>query len=223
MGKAGAVLGIVGVVILIAAMVGTWWSNSVSASALGQTWTGQSDYGLLGGQATSNSPAGSRSEPIDYAQSRNVQAAFQMTSVLLLLAILLGVLFVVVGALSWRRSNLRKAAAILGVLAFALALLAPLYLMAALPAAINNDSGTGGTGFEVTGFWGSQTTTFFGLSATAAWGPGWAWYLTLAAAIVLLVGGVAAFRAPRPATPVAGYAPYPTYVYGPPQQPPPPP
>lgn len=237
MGRMGAVVGIIGVVLVAVAMMGSWWTWSVEASAFGMTAKGTADFGMFSGTLTTETPAGSSSEPANYAESANIGNVFMIASLMVAAALVLGVLMVILGAASGSRPGLGRVAGIAGILAFVVALAGVMYVMAALPGAVNNDSGTGSTQFDVTGFWGSQSTDFLGATATVNWGAGWGWYLALIGAIVMLAGGVLAFRRARP-TPAPQMMPgqpmYPGYPQAPqwpvqppagpppPQQPPPP-
>jgi hypothetical protein len=71
--------------------------------------------------------------------------------------------------------------------------------MAQLPNAVNQDSGAGTGLTTISGFWGSQSSTFFGASANVSWAAGWAWFVVLIGAVLFLVGSLGLFRSPAPA------------------------
>jgi len=212
-GKIGAVAGLVGIVIVAAALVGPWWTFSASITVIGFESDVDAEFGLFGGVARLTTPAGSSTETLNYSESPNIGAVFTSGMVFTVLAVGFGVLMVVLSAMSGARPRLGRAAALMGVLAFALALAGPMYVMNALPAAVNADTGGGATtGYTLEGFSGAESTTVLGNTVSVAYGGGWGWYLPLAGAFVLLVGAVASLRAPRASAalpPPPGYAPPP--------------
>jgi hypothetical protein len=196
-------VGAVGIVLLIAGLVGPWWTLSLQASALGSTITSSQEFRPSGYTTTVQGPGVSTSNQTDYAGDPNMGGVFTTGFLLSAVAILCGVAMIGLTAMSGPRPSFHRLGAILGILAFVLALVAALYVMSALPAAATTDAGAGGP--TISGFWGSQTTSVFGVSTVITWGAGWAWYLVLVAALVFLVGGVLSLRAPKagPAAPAA--------------------
>jgi hypothetical protein len=207
------VLGAIGIVLALVGFIGPWWVVNISASALGATATGTADFRLFGGTASIQTPAGSSTNTTDYHNDPNTGSVFLLASVVTAFGLVLGIGMVALAALSDSRPSFRRLAAILGILAFLVVLIGPLYVMAQLPSAANSDSGAGTSYATFSGFWGSQSTSFFTLSATITWAAGWAWYVVLIAAIVFLIGGIAMLRAPKvmPAvqTPAPGIPPPP--------------
>jgi hypothetical protein len=148
-------------------------------------------------------------------------SVFRLGMILMVLGAGFGGLMIALSALSGARPNLRKFSALMGVLAFTFALLGPLYVMTALPAAVNQESGGGTTtGFAIDGFFGSESVSLFGNTVAISYAGGWGWYLALVGAVVLLVGAVASLRAPKTVSAGAPmpYAPPPGY-YPPPPSP----
>lgn len=238
MSKASMGVGVVGVLLVLASIVGPWWSLSFAVSAFGTGASGHVDLGLFGGNSAVASPAGSQVQTVSYANATHVGGVFAIGALLAFLGVVLGLVMVVMAGMSGARPQMRRIAGVLGILAFLVALLSPIYVMASLPTALSLDSsatGTGATGSTITGFWGSQTTTLLGASASIVWGAGWGWYLAFIGSILLLVGGLLAFRAPRMAPmappmqpPMQGYPqqyqqPYPPQPMPPQQWPPQPP
>jgi hypothetical protein len=220
--KVGAALGVVGIVLVAMSFAGPWWSLSMQASALGVNLNLTGDFGLFGGTTHLDSPAGSQTQSVAYGNNTHIGSVFALGAIFMFLGIVLGAAMVAMVVGSAKRPNLRKPGAIVGLLAFALALLGPLYVMVSLPAAINADSGGGATeGLSISGFFGSQSTDLLGVTLNVNYGGGWGWYLALVGAIIFLVAAIASMRVPR-SGPMASAPmnPYPQAYQQPYQQPP---
>lgn len=199
--KPGVIVGSVGVVLVIVGFVGPWWTVGFASQGLPglSTDTSVTDFRLFGRTVTSNEPGGSRSNSTDYSNEPNTRAVFQVGAVLTGVAVGLGAVFVVLGAMADRKPTFRRIALVFGVLAFALALVAAVYVMAMLPGAVNRDRSS--TGFQFSGFWGLWRDTF-GATMTITWAAAWAWYAVVVGAVLFLVGAILAMRAPK-AVPIA--------------------
>jgi len=195
MSRIGAPLGVVGIVLMLVGFVGPWWTIGVSASFGGQTITSNSDFRLFGGTVTTIAPGLSRTNTTDYADDPNTRSAFLTGAAFIGLAIAFGVVFAVLAIMAYKKASSRRTAAVCGILAFVLGLVGALYVMAVLPGAVNADSAVD----TFTGFWGTDSTTFFGISANVTWTAGWAWYIVLVGSITFLIGGILAMRAPKAA------------------------
>jgi hypothetical protein len=217
----------------------------MSVSVPGETLSGSANYGLMGWTVTLTEPGtGTLTNSSGYASAPRTGSVFLTGMALTAAGLGLGALMVILVALAGQRPGLRKAGAVVGILGFVVLLVAPLYVMTALPGAMSADSvsvipgeDTGAFSF---GFWGSQSFNFGGFASSVSYGGGWGWFLALVAGIMLLIGGILALRAPRPAAmapappgwtqapgpyPPAYPQPYPPQPYppqGPPQSPPPP-
>ena len=220
LGKVGAVFGLVGIVLVAASFVGPWWTLSVSVSVVGINVDADADFGLFGATSHTTTLAGSSTATVNYSDNPNIGSVFRLAMIFMVLGAGFGGLMIALSALSGARPNLRKFSALMGVLAFVLALLGPLYVMTALPAAVNQESGGGTTtGFAIDGFFGSESVSLFGNTVAISYAGGWGWYLALVGAIVLLVGAVASLRATKVAPAGAPmYAP-PLGYYPPPPSP----
>jgi len=191
----------VGIILVVVGFMGPWWTITFSGSLMGQTMTGQADYQLFGGTAKFQGPGMSMTNTTDYSSEPNTRAVFQTASALSAVAIVLGILMIVLVLMASKNPSMGRLGAILGILAFLLALVAVLYVMSQLPGAVNADATPQGTmSFgEITGFWGSRSVNIMGVSVSAVWAAGWAWYVVLVGAIVFLIGGILAFLPPKPA------------------------
>jgi len=207
------VFGVVGIVLVIVGFVGPWWTVDTSASLFGQTVSSTAEFRLFGGTATVKAPGFNQTNTTDYSNEPNTRSVFLTGAALAGVAIALGVVMVVLAAMAGSRPSFRRLAAACGILAFVLALVAALYVMASLPAAVNQDS-QGGP-IQISGFWGTSSTTFLGATATVTWAAGWAWYVVLVGAIVFLIGGIVALVARRGTAARA-----PGAAQGPPESPP---
>lgn len=221
---AGPIAGVVGVVVLLIALVGTWWSFSISlASPL--PITASLDFGLFGASISVLGFA----VGIGYDLLPAVRSTFLVTAALTGFGALSGVVMVALGATAGTNPGRRKIAAVLGVVGLALAAVAPVYAMARLPAAFTEDAGnflanpgqpvpipaniTGSA--AVPPFWGSVTLPGVG---SVSWGAGWGWYASFLGAILLLIGALLTLRTRPPAPAPASYVPSP-YVGAPPAAP----
>jgi len=220
--KAGMGLGIVGIALVAAALAGPWWSFSMSGTVLFVSFNLTLGFGVFGGSASGNIPGGGGGlTSVNYAQMPATAGVFQVGMLLAVLGVVLGILTLAMSAMAGARPNMRKVGALTGILGFVFALLAAMYVMTTLPAAIAADTQSFGGVATFSGFWGSQSVDFSGIQVTIAWGAGWGWYLLIVGGVLILVAGLASLRAPRPAPMMP--APMPGYQQGYPMPPPPPP
>ncbi len=208
--KLGVILGVLAVVLVIVAMFGPWWVVDTSGHIGAFTATSHVEYNLFGRTESSQSNISSSTNTTAYSSLPQTGSVFSLATILSALGLILGVGMILIGALPGTNPSLRRFAAIAGVIAFIILLVASLYVMSALPAAVNQDSGASSSnGFS--GFWGTRTASGFGgfISGTTTWAAGWAWYLPLIAAILFLVGAIAILAARRPAMPAPQSMPAP--------------
>jgi|RifCSP13_1_1023834.scaffolds.fasta_scaffold04121_7 hypothetical protein len=198
-------IGGVGIVLVLAAMAGPWWSISYNAGGLGLISSGNRDFGLFGGTARDLTEVGSQTRSISYEPQ--VWSVFSTATELALVGLGAGVAMIAANATGEPQKG--RIGGVLGLVAFLLTLLAAVYVMTSLPAAVNLDSGqTWIPGFAPGGFWGSQMATSGGFSATVTWGAGWGWYAVPIAATLFLMGAFASLRGQRaPAGRAPGYPP----------------
>lgn len=199
---AGVVAGIVAIVLTIVGFVGPWWNLKVTGNILGNTFESNGDFRLFGITATTTSGQVSFRNETDYGEDPNVRNVFLVGAAISGAAIAAGVAFVAAAAMAARSASRRRGAAAAGVVAFALGLVSVLYVMAALPAALNQDSQGEAGAPEITGFWGTDSSSIGGFTLTVNWAAGWAWYIVLVGAIVFLIGGVLALRTQATAAPM---------------------
>lgn len=205
--KFGVVLGVIAVVLAIAAIVGPWWVVDSTASFGPLSETGHADYGLFGGTSTTKGNLSSSTNTTNYADTPAIGSVFSVATILSILGLVLGIGMLVIAALPGANPSFRRFALITGGLAFIVLLVASLYVMSALPGAVNQDSGGGPTSTTFSGFWGTKSVSFFGAQATVTWAAGWGWYLALVAGIVFLVAGVVMLASRKPAMPVPQMVP----------------
>jgi len=212
MSRLGMALGVAAIALTLVGFVGPWWTVGISATVLGQTVTSNADFRLFGGTVTATGPGLSLTNTTDYSDDPNTRSVFLADAALSGLAIAFGVVFVVVAMMAGKKPSLRRVASLCGILAFLMAFLGALYVMAALPGAVNQDSG--GSSTQFTGFWGTDSA-IGGFSASVVWAAGWAWYVVLVGSILFLIGGLLAMRAPK-GPPMAA----PAMIQTPPEPPP---
>ena len=201
--RVGIATGSVAVVRAIGAIFGPWWTlQSQATFAVGPvsvSLDAHNEFGLFGASAFFQMGSTTSSNTTNYNNAPHIGSVFTFATILLVLGLVCGVGLVVLGALSGSRPSYQRLGGLLGILAFVVLLVGTLYVMSALPDAVNQDSAAPSYGTTFSGFWGTKTSTFgsFG-QAAVVWSAGWGWYVALAAAIVFLVGGVALLMAKRP-------------------------
>ncbi len=199
--KLGVVLGVVAIILAVVGMAGPWWTESFSGSGtilfIRIDVNGNANFGLFGVTSTISTPNANQTNTSTYSNAPHVGSVFTLGTILLILGAVLGI--GMVGLAVMPNPRFRKFAAILGVLAFLFAVLAPLYVMSALPDAINADSGSTTTYTTVSGFWGTKSSNLYGITTSINWGAGWAWYLPVIAAVLFLVGAIVILAARKPA------------------------
>ncbi len=201
--KLAVVIGVVAVVLAIVGMAGPWWTESFSGTGnilgIPVDVNGNANYGLFGVVSTVSTPRANETNTSTYSQAPHVGSVFSLGTVLLAIGLVLGIGMVALSVMP--NPRFRRIAAVLGVVAFLFALLAPLYVMSALPDAVNADSGSTTTFTTVSGFWGTKSTSLFSITTSITWGAGWGWYFPLVAAVLFLIGAVVLLAARRPAMP----------------------
>lgn len=209
MRRLGMVLGVLGIVLVLVGFLGPWWTVGISATIGGQTFSSAADFRLFGGTATVTGPGVSQTNTTDYSTDPNTRSVFLVGAALSGLAMAFGVGLVVLGTMAASRPSYRRLASMCGIIAFALALFGTLYVMGALPGAVNQDSGADVGVPQISGFWGTSSTSILGFSASVVWAAGWAWYVVLCGAVVFLIGGIVAILRPMraPAMPLATPSP----------------
>jgi len=223
----GAIIVLIGAVLLIAAVFIPWYTWQQKASEDGASITGTiSTYPGLPGQngtvqtsySCSNLPS-SVSCPSGTSNSysnlnlNNTGQVAETGLVLLIVGFVLGLIGAILGFLSGGSGRRAGLAMALAAIAMILAIVAVGLFAAELPTAIGKDA-TGHTGSGPwSSFWGSGNLSYMGIpGSTATWGPGIGWYLTIGAFVVLLIGTVVLMRARKddvmaPAAPAAPSAP----------------
>ncbi len=214
--KLGIVIGLVAVVLVVVGLIGPWWVVDTSGQIGGLTATSHAEYSMFG--RTENAQSGttqnrtsSSTNTTAYSSLPQTGSVFGLALILTVLGLILGIGAVAIGVLPSANSSFRRFAVIAGALAFVLLLIAALYAMSSLPAAVSQDSHLSASN-AYSGFWGTRSSNFslFGItiSGTVNWAGGWAWYVVLIAAILFLVAGIT-LVAPRKAAPMLPSVPPP--------------
>ncbi|MCI4334371.1 MAG: hypothetical protein L3K04_01865 [Thermoplasmata archaeon] len=216
-GMLGGLLLIIGAILLVVALLTSWYSFTITESATveGQSLSGSvqtslypgSDYktttsGYFGGNTTTCPYAGTTSTSGCSPYARNQTGAlYSVAEFLTIGGLVLGLLAGILALMTTGRPGMRKGAMALGILALLLALVTPMVLLAGQPAAIKNDEAqygghapTNGSGPD-TSFFGSCSGSSCeggspapGVSISGTWGPSTGWYLSIGAFVVFLLG-----------------------------------
>jgi len=203
----GAIIVLIGAVLLIAAAFMPWYSYEVNASSpAGSSTTTQNSYpGFPGQNGTiqyscsgtySSCPSQNSYTGLTPAENNTGNIA-ETGYLLLIVGFLVSIIGFIFGMMS--RNNPRRAspAMILAVLGMILALITPILFAVSLPGALTKDipsqfrAGSGPWG----SFIGSNTSTPFpGVTVKTTWGPAIGWYLSFGAFVILLIGMILLWR-----------------------------
>ncbi|MCI4345909.1 MAG: hypothetical protein L3K07_04065 [Thermoplasmata archaeon] len=231
-GMLGGLLLIIGAILLIVALLTSWYtfttSFSTSQSVGGSTISGSgnshvdlhpgSSYAYSSSQSYTCTGAasafcpqsasssgtcpysGSSSTGCSNTNEKQTGQLYSVTEFLVIGGLVLGFLAGIFALMSSGKPGMRKGAMALGIIALLLALVAPITLLAAQPAAIKSDfTPSGGSAPNSSGPWSS----FFGSCSTGSncgfgsgsggngtftWGPSVGWYLSIGAFVVFLLG-----------------------------------
>jgi hypothetical protein len=213
----GAVIVLVGAILLIAALFTPWYVETFSGSGI--TLNENAYPGLPSSNGTiqytcSGLPSGASCEPQTSYSNLNLNNTGTIAEAgyfLIIVGVVLGLIGAIIGFTS--RNNSRRAgpAITLALVAMIVAIASVAMFAVALPSAIGQDTpGHSGTG-PWSSFFGSTSASRFGIeSGTLSWGPGIGWYLAIGAFVVLLVGMIILMLArknPPEPTPTAVPAP----------------
>lgn len=183
-----------------------WYSISMEMSMLGNKLSMNVDFYLDKIDGDSNFPdMENQTVPLSYAdlskqgETTETQRTFirifdntkyitigAIVTAIIALICMLGVLF------HFGNSNtMRKLWAVFGIITFILALVACIYLMTELTGEMTdiNDK-------KIDSFWYSDSKTFWGVSMSISMGPGYAWYLMIAAGIIALISSIFILKKP---------------------------
>jgi len=228
---AGAIIILIGVILLISALLTPWYAYKVSYAGGSET---QNSYpGLPSSNGTiqyscSGLPTGvSCPSQTSYSsispKETNVGNIAETGFFLIIVGIFLGVVAAIFGFASRGNARRSRPAIALGVVTLLLAMIAPVLFAAALPGAISSDISSTYRPPNTSGPWSS----FIGSSSytnplvgpvSLNWGPAIGWYLAFVAFVIVLVGVVLLFLgrkelpapAPAPASPAPAATPPPT-------------
>ena len=195
----GAVIVLVGAILLVAALFMPWYTESFSASGI---TVGENAYpGFPSTNGTiqytcSGLPSGASCEPqTSYSDAKlnNSGTIAEVGFFLIIVGVIFGIIGAIIGFTSRNNPRRARSAATMAIVAMIVAIAAVGLFAAALPTAIGQDTpGHSGSG-PWSSFFGSTSASRFGLTGgTLSWGPSIGWYLAIAAFVVLLVGMVVA-------------------------------
>lgn len=217
----GAIIILVGAVLLIAALFTPWYSIELKQSSPGVSISGtyhtypglpstngtvQTSYSCSGLPPGYPCPSGNTTSY--QGADLNTTGLLAETGFFLLIGgFVLGLLGAIIGFTSGRTSRRAGPALGLAVVAMILAVLAFSLFAVLLPLAIGDDTPDHQGSGPWSSFIGSGNATYYGLpEGSANWGPAIGWYLTIGAFVVLLVGVIVlaiSRREPPEPTPVS--------------------
>lgn len=194
---AGAVIVLVGAVLLLTAILTPWYTEQVSIS--GATETQNAYLGLPNSNGTiqyscSGLPSGVPCpSQTSYSTQKlnNTGLIAEVGYFLVIGGFILGLIGAIVGLMSRNNPGRARRGVTLAIVAMILAIVAAAAFVVALPPALGNDiKGHTGNG-PWSSFYGSGNSSAYGFpGGTLTWGPGMGWYFALAAFVVLLIGAI---------------------------------
>jgi len=231
----GAIIVLIGAVLLIAAAFIPWYTQEIKATVATYNITidqnaypgapssnGTIQYSCSGLPSEASCPSQTSYNSLRLNNTGNIaEAGFYM----MIVGFILGLIGAAMGVMSRNNPRRTMPAIALAIVAMILAVAAVGLFAAALPGAISSDSpGHTGSG-PWSSFWGSGNGTLYGFSgASWTWGPGIGWYLGLVAFVILLVGLIVIIMARKdtgPAPAATSPAPTSSPSGAPPTMPPP--
>jgi predicted RNA-binding Zn-ribbon protein involved in translation (DUF1610 family) len=188
----GIILVLLALILIGASLVMPWYKNESKMSGNGMSASISLDYYFDHAKFSSDFPdAGgiyinASSEELSYddepVRNFNFPKTFGMTRVIVILG-LLGCIFGLFGAALVALGKLKPSiGALIVFIALILCIIAPIYLMAALPSAFEADGMTMPGGDDLT-FFGSEKESLSGGTQEFIWGPTIGWFLAIFAVI----------------------------------------
>jgi hypothetical protein len=221
----GAVIILIGAILLIAALLTPWYSFQESYGGASITQNSYPDLPGTNGSiqySCSGLPSpvlgGSCPSQTSYSTQNlnNTGVVAETGFFLLIVGFILGIIATVFGLMSRGNSRRVTPAIWLAIIALILALITPVLFYATLPGALGKDLGTaarhGASSGPWSSFFGSASTTVApGVSISTTWGPAIGWYLSFVAFVILLIGLIFLFlyrkEPPQPAATPPATAP----------------
>ncbi|MCI4346714.1 MAG: hypothetical protein L3K07_08205 [Thermoplasmata archaeon] len=184
---AGALILAVGLLLLVSILL-PWYEIGLTGSQSGGVTLSPD------GQVTVTFQSSTASTSFSTAHLNATGQLYTGVAALLVLGGIFGLLGGSLGIASGWRPNYRRGATVLGILGLVFAILAPVVLLIAQPAAINSDGlygrNSGGISTPASTFFGSAS----GNGGTETWGPSVGWYLGFVAGALSLVGTILLLR-----------------------------
>lgn len=216
----GLILVIVAFIMILISLISPWWNAHTSGAVLNQNYDGDWNAYLQDFRSHGSIFGYTSDKTQTWAQyNTDFQSSYHTSSVvaslmtqefyLTVVAIVLVLLAIIVIVLTLVRKAKPFIAGFIIIVAFILAIIAPVLFYAQEPAALDTDSkAQGNTKNAFSGFAGSSSeSNTLGHSSTT-WGPAMGWYMILVAAILLLIAASFIFGSKKPASPTpATYQP----------------
>lgn len=232
----GAVILLIGAIVLIAALFMPWYSYEISVAGAGQTQNSYPGLASQNGtiqysctsnyQATTGTPCPSQTSYSSISpKETNTGNVAETGLFLLIVGFIVGIVATIFGFMSRGNSRRANPAVVFAIIAVILALITPVLFMAALPGAISSDISTAyrpSSSGPWSSFTGSTSGTIpvsptLSVPFTSSWGPALGWYFAFVAFVLLLIGLIVLLMArkepsgvaasPTTSTPAAPAAP----------------
>ncbi len=186
----GAVMAIIAVILIGVTFALPWYTMTMKGNVSGMGTTTEQDYYLdhataKVGNTTMSESYSNKSMQDSIPNTVNTFKTTQILDIVSLVFVIIGF----IGALLFAIGKLGKGVAVaLVVIGFILSIIAPIYLMTALPPAIKKDS-KGSLPVKEMGesFFGEKKISMFGATVTVTWGGGLGWWLAIIGMIFMLI------------------------------------
>lgn len=229
-GKAlgGMILVLVAMIMIGLALFMPWYVVKMEMSAMGMSLDAETEYYLDHAEVSGMGMSEEMSYDNESIEDFNFIKTFQFTQILAILGVIGCIIGLIGAALVVVEKISSKVGAVLVLIAVILSLMAPFYLMFALPAAYKEDfEESGEDGAEIAGISEGMGENFFGsekqetgeepfsMSLEVTWGGSSGWFLALFAMIMCIIGMIfvaISKPVPKPAYP-AQPAPITAYTY----------
>lgn len=192
----GAIIILIGAVILIAALFMPWYAFKTSTPVGSETQNsypgipstnGTIQYSCSGSVPCPSQTSYSNIKPTETNTGNIAETGF----FLLIVGAIFGIIGTILGLMARGNARRVRPAYIMGIIALILALITPVLFAAALPSAISGDIGSAyrpTSSGPWSSFSGSTSATLGGVPYSFTWGPTTGWYLSFAAFVILLIG-----------------------------------
>jgi hypothetical protein len=198
-GMVGAVMLLIGAILLIVALFTPWYTYGASGGGVSENTNFYPGFAGQNGTVQftcSGTPSCPAQTSYSNEHLNNTAQIAETGFSLLIVGFIVGLLAAVLGLMSGRKPGHAGKARLLGILALIIALITPIIFLAALPGAIAKDTPNHPAGSGPwSSFFGSNSTSYPGGTESITWGAGVGWYLAFVAFVLFLLGIILLSRA----------------------------